>query len=185
VDRTVSFSSIDQNNIYDVGSLYASALMNARNLADTALNIDRIVLQSMYYHVPNMSVGDAAKGVLDADTALFQGRYSPQLLAGFCRRDILTDTSICQFADRPRAASPHTPALTVYPNPATEHLRIRSEAAIRRVRIRSLSGALVADIPIEGRQKSTLVPLQGLSRGMYMVEILGAGYHQFRRIALH
>jgi hypothetical protein len=62
------------------------------------------------------------------------------------------------------------PLLSLYPNPANEHLYIRSEAPLEKLEIYSLEGKLVLQQQLN---KEYTIPVSGIRKGMYLVSITG------------
>lgn len=101
-------------NIYQNGSLWATAMM--ANRFDIGTAADQLQLQAMYFNVQNNTLRDAARNILIADTLLFNGIHTPQLIWNFCRYGFLTGAA-CAFLTQQMPNAPDIkPA--VYPNPA-------------------------------------------------------------------
>jgi hypothetical protein len=88
--------SIDNNDIYpdDIqgskyidGDLYASVLMEIRNeIPDTVA--DKIILESMFSWFSNMTFEDAGQLLIEADTSIYAGFYSPSIKVILCDRGL-------------------------------------------------------------------------------------------------
>jgi hypothetical protein len=73
---------------------------------------------------------------------------------------IPTTTSISSFNDV---------TLDVYPNPATDYIRIKSDAVIEKLSIRDIAGRVVSQI--DNIDSSQRIDISGLKSGMYVVTI--------------
>lgn len=69
----------------------------------------------------------------------------------------------------------------VYPNPVTDFVTVKNEKTIRRIRIYSVLGNLVSDVPI-GDSNSTTIDLSSLSAGNYLLVAITDGGSSVNRI---
>lgn len=90
IDNSKKYPVDMENQIYKDGDLYASMLIKIRNsIPDPAA--DRIVLESTFNWFSNMTFKDAGEALLDADTVLYNGLYSPTIHWVLCERGFITE----------------------------------------------------------------------------------------------
>jgi len=82
------------NSIYILGEIWASAMMEAR-LQIGGIATDKIFFEELYGNVSNMSLRDAARLALDADSMLTGGVNAMALTNSFCARNLLQSAD-CQ-----------------------------------------------------------------------------------------
>jgi hypothetical protein len=71
--------------------------------------------------------------------------------------------------------------LKVYPNPATDHLRIESREMIRMISLYDISGKLLISVVPEEENKSVL-SLQGLTPGTYVLRLEGQATNRILKV---
>lgn len=133
------------NSIYAFGEIWVSTLMQIyAELGDTIT--DRLVLQSLYSNAANITLRDAARIFLDADSLLYAGEHTPVIQFYFCERGLFNSAECIQVP-----IEPELPALswTVAPNPSQGQIEIHWESAgssaPARVRIVDLQGRICAE----------------------------------------
>ncbi|MEZ4829872.1 MAG: T9SS type A sorting domain-containing protein [Bacteroidia bacterium] len=104
-------------SIYSYGELWASTLIKIRNEIGGTIT-DRLMLQEMYSNYSQMSLPEAARLFLQADTALYGGVHSEMIIFQFCQTGILSGAT-CLSVGVEEAFSEET--ISIYPNPGTEY----------------------------------------------------------------
>jgi len=107
-------SSFDSGNIYAYGELWATCLMKAWSLYGADI-MDELAFQELYMNNSNQTIADAARLIIDADTMLYGGQYTPGLVDAFCSLQVLTG-SYCTVASVQADAS-QVAGISVQPNP--------------------------------------------------------------------
>ena len=150
------------NIIYDYGEIWASTLMQIRQaIGSTAA--DKLFFEELYHNYAYMTLPDAARLYLDADTALYNGVHTPIILQFFCARKLLN-------AQECANVSVETPVSThykVYPNPAEQGFMVDLGGATEMVRIFNCMGEILFEKEISGKEYISL----SLNEGVYFVKI--------------
>ena len=102
----VSQLSYPPNNtsIYRYGELWAATLMQIRQEIGATVT-DRLVLQELYGNFPGMTLPDAARLMIEADSMLYQGQHSGVLLRYFCERNLIMGNT-CSAVNLPAPPQP-------------------------------------------------------------------------------
>lgn len=93
IDNNKHYPEDIENQKYMDGGLFASVLMEIRNkIPDTVA--DKIILESMFSWYSNMTFENAGELLLEADTALYSGSYSTEILKTLCNRGLIKSNCI-------------------------------------------------------------------------------------------
>ncbi len=68
----------------------------------------------------------------------------------------------------------HHERLALYPNPATQFIRLQGAEQVRRVVIYNLVGKELKDIRLEEGRSDERLDISDLQRGLYLVQLLNA-----------
>ena len=94
-NKSLPYSS--NSNIFDVGEIYSSALMEGwETLGGTVM--DKIVLTSIFYFAPNMTLQDAGQALLVADQQVYNGVHIEELTLILMKRGLLGESKTGLFA---------------------------------------------------------------------------------------
>jgi len=110
-------------NIHKNGELWSSALMQVQ--IDIGANItDSLVFQALYAQAPNTSMVQAAQNIIDADSALFNGKHHLAIYKRMSERGFFDDSTKILLTDQDIAvfntyAFVHNQAITAAFNKAT------------------------------------------------------------------
>ncbi|MEM6343142.1 MAG: T9SS type A sorting domain-containing protein [Bacteroidota bacterium] len=154
------------SSIYAYGEIWASSLVQMKEqLSDSV--VMSVMLQEMYSNVTNMSLPDAARLFIDADSMLYNGAHVGVISEAFCDRDLLTGMECSIFV----AIEPEIviPAWQLFPNPAAQNWQIQWETPTKaEMRLIDLHGREIARQDIEtGVNDITL----DLPSGVYFVQL--------------
>lgn len=151
------------NIIYDYGQIWAATLMQIRQSIGTNA-ADKLFFQETYSNYAYMTLRDAARLYLDADTALFNGVHTPIILQYFCARKLLTTAECANVAnENPQLVNPYK----LYPNPSDKGFTIDLGEKSENVRIFNALGSVLLEKRIQGKEEINLL----LNEGIYFVRI--------------
>lgn len=165
------------SDIYRFGTIWVSSLMEVWGQIGKA-STDKVFFQSLYGHAPNLTLTDAALIHIDADSLAFGGAHTAQYQDAFCSRGILGG----MMPGQPcyvgvEETIPNELGWTLYPNPgsatttiAIPNLPSRSPLQYRVV---DALGREVRSGHI--RERLTQFEVSNLPRGLYLVQLTGAG----------
>jgi zinc metalloprotease ZmpB len=150
------------NIIYDYGEIWASTLMQIRQSIGST-TADKLFFEELYHNYAYMTLSDAARLYLDADTALYNGVHTPIILQYFCARKLLN-------AQECANVSVETPVSThykVYPNPAEQGFTVDLGGTTEMVRIFNCMGEILFEKEISGEAYISNIG----NEGVYFVRI--------------
>ncbi|NLR92035.1 carbohydrate-binding module family 20 domain-containing protein [Flammeovirga agarivorans] len=76
-------------------------------------------------------------------------------------------------------------AIKVYPNPATERIHIASEQNVLGINILDAQGKLIQEVNLGNASiNNTEVNIQSLSKGLYIIKIIGEGWNKSSKVLL-
>lgn len=73
---------------------------------------------------------------------------------------------------------------TLSPNPAAGPIRIECEKGMQGARIYSQMGSLIREIHFPQAEKSQTLSTEGLSKGLYFLEVFGEDWHSSRQLVI-
>lgn len=154
------------NSIYAYGEIWASSLVQMKEkLSDSV--VMSVQLQALYSHAANMSLPDAARNFIDADSMLYNGAHVGVISESFCDRNLLTGMECSIFVDIEPELS--MPSWQLFPNPAAQNWQIQwNEPTQAEMRL----------LDIQGRELGRQRIQQGLNEvalslpsGIYFVQL--------------
>ncbi|MEM7037805.1 MAG: M36 family metallopeptidase, partial [Bacteroidota bacterium] len=162
------------SDFYVYGEIWASTLMEVYDEIGRH-PCDATVFQSLYSHLANMTLTDAANVIMDADSALTVGAHSTNFRDAFCRRGIFSGTGPGQscFVNAQDITDAGL-AWELFPNPNAGEFTINIADVHRRQDLRFDVTNLLGQPYHKGeiRQHFTKVALPELPNGMYFVRIM-------------
>lgn len=185
VDVPYTYTSLPDSNIYTIGSLWASAMVEVRRQRPRAV-VDRIQLTALYFNAPFMRLPDAALEVLRADSLLYAQQNRPYLLRAFARRQLLPQGYPIAVTDTllPDILTAQEPA-RLFPNPAagSTNLFTRTDGAGRSPSYRLLAptGQLVQSGLLQAGLQQLALPA---TAGVYIVQLQWPDGTQWQRRVL-
>ena len=162
IDHDRKYSDGLDGNKYVDGELFAATLIDIRNTINDSI-VDVLVLQSAYAWYPMMTMEDAMREILSADTLLFDNEYSPVLVWKMCERGFLGDVclnSINEIAWKPQLD---------YTLLNQGYLKISNLTTFEIITIYSANGQLVR----QETSNQNPINLNNLSSGIYIINIKG------------
>ncbi len=150
---------ISSSNIYNFGSLWVTVMMEIRQALGATLT-DRLQLQALYLNVGNLTLPQAARNIIIADTALYGGIHTPTLLQYFCTRQLITGAE-CNGINRWEDTSQEI--LTIYPNPSKQKFFISGNDLPWEVS--DLSGKII----LRGNKEE--IDLGEFPNGVYLLKV--------------
>ncbi len=154
------------NSIYVYGEIWASSLVQMQeNLSDSV--VMSLMLQEMYSNTANMSLPDAARLFIDADSMLYNGAHVGLISEAFCDRNLLTGMECSIFVNiEPEIV---IPSWQLFPNPAAQNWQIRWEAPTQaQMRLIDLQGRELARQDIQAGSNEINLDLPS---GIYFVQL--------------
>lgn len=157
-------------NIYVFGAIWASTLMEVHDQIGREQS-DVVFFQSLFGNFNNMTLTDAARVVLDADSLAYGLAHEAQYKSAFCSRGILTGVDC--IVGRPDP-SLERPVWAIFPNPsegaATIFLEEFRPGGDYSYQVTNLLGqVLLQDRLLPSK---TDLPTESLDSGVYLVRIL-------------
>lgn len=167
--NTLSYPLPSGSNIYKYGELWAATMMQIRNDIGREVT-DKLQLQAMYASFVGMTIPDAARAVVDADSMLFDGAHVETIRDYFCQRNILTEGCL-PVSNEPELALLAQPE--VYPNPSTGPINLRLPHSVifrtNQLSIHTVEGKLVYSTTLSNQEEQSLN--LDLLPGIYMLTI--------------
>lgn len=167
--NTLSYPLPGGSSIYVYGELWAATMMQIRNDVGSEVT-DKLQLEAMYANFVGMTLPDAARAVVDADSMLFEGAHVEIIRDYFCQRNILTDSCL------PVSVEEDIPSLDlaeIFPNPSRGSIRIRLPRSIltevNQLSIYTLEGQMMYTNELLKQEEQTLS--LDLLTGMYILKI--------------
>lgn len=162
------------SDIYLYGAIWTSTLMEVWPQIGKEAT-DRVLLESLYGHAPNLTLTDAALIHIDADSNLYGGAHFPEYQFAFCQRGILAGTLPWQ----PCFVGMDHPTSTaidwqLFPNPAHGQVQLEIKGHHpRRDGLRYvLCDLLGREMKVgEASTATTVIDLQGLAAGIYLFQL--------------
>ncbi|MFN4233605.1 MAG: T9SS type A sorting domain-containing protein [Bacteroidia bacterium] len=96
-----------------------------------------------------------------------QGNYQITLIATACGE---ADTMVCSFNTSTGALYDAEDAISVFPNPASQHLTIKSSSILKNISIYNAFGALVYKEKVENTN-TKIINVETLKSGVYFIEV--------------
>ncbi len=157
-------------NIYDYGEIWNTCLMEVYDNIGRDAN-DRVVLQSLYGNNLNMTLSDAARVVIEADSIIFGGIHKAQYQIAFCNRGVLSGSECIVARVDPDL---NLPQWDLFPNPAHSQLSIRFTALtgpqqLQYSIVNSMGQVLQAG---DLAHNTTVIGIENLCPGFYSVNIM-------------
>lgn len=167
--NTLSYPLPSGSNIYTYGELWAATMMQIRNDVGSEV-ADKLQLEAMYANFVGMTIPDAARAIVDADSMLYDGAHVETIRDYFCQRNILTDSCL------PVSLSEENSSLIlpeIFPNPSTGTISLRLPLTIlseaNQLTIYTLEGRQVYTVELLKQEKQNLN--LDLLAGMYILKI--------------
>ena len=135
---------------------------------------DRVVFQSLYGNNLNMSLTDAARVVIEADSVVFGGAHKAQYQVAFCNRGLLSGGECIVARVDPDLERPEW---ELYPNPTHSEFNIQFTALPGRKRLQYNIVNMIGQVMQQGDLSPTLtgIGIEELKAGIYLVNILDEG----------
>lgn len=159
------------SSIYEVGTFWASTLMNIRFDLGGQL-ADPLVLQSLYFLRRNMELPEVAEALLRADTVLYDGIYSPVIRDRLCQKNLVSSPFCISVQNEASQLQQEVSALTIGPNPVTDRINISwQEAKNMSIQLENMYGQVLWKKMVY-KQKELAVDLhEGILPGYYLLRL--------------
>ncbi|MEM6261264.1 MAG: hypothetical protein AAGI38_02070 [Bacteroidota bacterium] len=166
-------------DIYTIGEMWASAMMQIRIEAGGTV-ADRLQLQALYASTPNMTLEDAAKNVLDADSLLFNKANEAVIKKHFCARNLLRGDICLVTTIDPEDIDPLWAAVaTGEGNFNLKWLSDSLPSEPTEIRVFDTMGKLVGVFPVESLQETEMQA--NLGSGLYILGVFVNGSRKSNR----
>jgi len=120
-DGAITKSTANLSNIYSVGTLWATAMMDVHDALGREI-ADKLVMEMLYGLVPNMTLEANAQLILDAELALFNATHHETVKQLLCFRELLLPAD-CQSVSLPNPENT-SQELQVFYHPTEQALRV-------------------------------------------------------------
>lgn len=158
------------SSIYDVGTLWASTLMNIRFDLGAEV-VDPLVLQTFYFLNKSMKLPDVAELLLLADTLLYDGAYTPVIRDRLCQRNLYSSESCIAVANESGPFQGEK-SLKIGPNPLSDELHVSWEHPCdMELRLENMYGQLILKKEIFRQNQLTLKIPRSLPPGNYFLKL--------------
>lgn len=160
------------SNLYVYGSIWASTLMEVHDMIGREQS-DIVFFESLFGNGGFMTLTDAARVVLDADSIVYGQAHDAQYKAAFCSRGILS--GIDCIVGRPDP-SLERPIWSIFPNPsnqsATIFLQEFPPGANYRYEVSNLLGQILRSGELS--PSKTALDVSTMEPGVYLLRLLDA-----------
>ncbi len=160
-------------DIYDYGEIWNTCLMEVYDNIGKESN-DRVVFQSLYGNNLNMTLTDAARVVIEADSIVFGGAHKAQYQVAFCNRGLLSGGECIVARVDPDLDRPQW---NLFPNPAQSQFSIQFTALPGRQRMQYNIVNSIGQVMQIGNlsPNTTEIGIENLGPGIYLVNVLNEG----------
>lgn len=101
---------------------------------------------------------------------------------GFANKNIFTDTPINTALALDKFSLNNA---QVYPNPSNGDFNIKSETIITKVNVYTQTGAFVKTVEVENNADSAAININGLSTGVYLIELVNDTEKSWKKIIVN
>lgn len=113
-----SYSS-SLSSTYTIGTIWTATLMDIRQVLGAEIG-DKLFLEELYHNAANMTLQDASRCYLDADSALYGGAHTKTILQFFCDRSLYAGQSCTNSIGKSNTIL----SWKIYPNPASTYITL-------------------------------------------------------------
>lgn len=107
------------SSTYAIGTIWTATLMDIRQALGAEVG-DKLFFEELYHNAANMTLQDASRCYLDADSVLYSGAHTKTILEFFCARSLYSGQSCTNSIGKPSAIL----AWQMYPNPASTYITL-------------------------------------------------------------
>lgn len=157
-------------DIYDYGEIWNTCLMEVYDQIGKESN-DQVVFQSLYGNNLNMTLTDAARIVIEADSVVFGGAHTAQYQMAFCNRGLLSGGECIVSRVDPNL---ERPSWKLFPNPTSTQVNVQFTATPGRNQYQYDLTNLLGQVIQKGNLNPSLTQIEigNLNPGIYLVNIL-------------
>ncbi|MCI4669640.1 MAG: T9SS type A sorting domain-containing protein [Bacteroidia bacterium] len=158
-------------SIYEVGTLWASTLMNIRFDLGPEIT-DALALECLYFLRRDMSLPNVAEALLMADTVLFEGIYTPVIRDRLCQRNLFSSPFCIAVAQETASNSLAGNKFQIAPNPVSNVLELSWEGNKNlEISLENLYGKRVIEKKIIKLSNIKLHIPSNISPGYYLLKV--------------
>lgn len=163
-----SYSS-SLSSTYEIGTIWTATLMDIRQALGAEVG-DKLFFEELYHNAPNMTLQDASRCYLDADSALYGGIHTKKILEFFCARSLFSGQNCTNSISKPSAIL----AWQMYPNPASTYITLDIPDVLKKPILvgYDVLGKEVFRSAVEKESKVDIT----LSKGLYFMQIEADNY---------
>ncbi|MCS7073480.1 MAG: T9SS type A sorting domain-containing protein [Bacteroidia bacterium] len=157
-------------NIYALAELWSSALMEVWGQVGPEVT-DRLCFQQLHANIANMTLQDAARTMLDADSLLYGGTHYSILTSAFCRRGLL-DEATCRALSIDPTWQTADNSIWIHPNPVANQLTITAlyqPFSVAQIEIINSMGQIISQFYLTNLSQE--IDVSHLAAGVYSLRL--------------